>query len=75
MKEPGGVVRKWFRITAPDGYQCLERASCAAEARMQASARPGYQPVEALVVEEQISEERIIGRGEYNGQNRDRTGR
>lgn len=63
MTEPGGITRLWWRVTAPDGYQCLERASCAAEAREKASRRPGYQPQESLRVEIQISEDRIIGRG------------
>lgn len=65
MREDGsGVVRRWWRVTAPDGYQCLERASCAAEARKKASGRPGYQPQEALRVEAFVSPDWIIGRGE-----------
>lgn len=48
MKEQWYTARRWYRITAPDGYECLEQASSPSEAKARASQRPGYQPVEAL---------------------------
>ena len=47
MREQWHIARRWYRVTAPDGYQCLEQASSPSEAKEQASQRPGYQPVEA----------------------------
>lgn len=50
MNEKWHVARRWYQVTAPDGYMCLEQASSTSEAKLRASRRPGYQPVEALRV-------------------------
>lgn len=48
MREQWQTARRWYQVTAPDGYLCLELASCASEAKQRASRRPGYQPFESL---------------------------
>ena len=48
MKEQWYEVKRWYQVTAPDGYLCLELAYTPYDAcRRAAESRPGYAPAEA----------------------------